>query len=149
VGRHRFSHTGLARPGGHPTKATASWFDFDADGSRDAVIAARQRGEGRFSSLTLLKNAGPVGHWLEVELTGPRGNRQAIGGKVSATVPGRTQTQWVGQNDGSHLSQGHYRLYFGLGSARSASVKVTWPDGGVRRLGSVGADRILRLTQGG
>jgi hypothetical protein len=149
VAGHRFAHTALARPGGHPVKATAGWFDFDADGSRDAVLAVRQRGPGRYSSLSLLENTGPVGHWLEVELTGPRGNRQAIGAEVSATTPGRTQTQWVGQNDGSHLSQGHYRLYFGLGSARSASLKVTWPDGSLRRLGSVRADRILRLTQGG
>jgi hypothetical protein len=62
-------------------------------------------------------------------------------------VPGRTQTQWVGQNDGSHLSQGHYRPYFGLGRAMSASLKVTWPDGSVRRLGSVKPDRIVRVIQ--
>jgi hypothetical protein len=70
-----------------------------------------------------------------VELTASPGNRQAIGAKVSAAVPARTHTQWVGRNDGSHLSQGHYRLYFGLGGATPVSVKVTWPDGSVRGLG--------------
>ena len=143
-----FSRTGRARAGGSAEKATAAWFDADADGSRDAVLAVRRRGAGKVASLSLLENVGPVGHWLEVELTGPPGNRQAIGAKVSAAANGRTQTQWVGQNDGSHLSQGHYRLYFGLGGATSASVKVTWPNGGVQRLGSVKADRILRVSQG-
>jgi ASPIC and UnbV len=112
------------------------------------VLAVNRRGAGKVASLSLLENIGPAGHWLEVELTGPPGNRQAIGARVSAAAHGRTQTQWVGQNDGSHLSQGHYRLYFGLGGATSASVKVTWPNGSVQRLGSVEADRILRVSQG-
>jgi len=29
----------------------------------------------------------------------------------------------------------------------SASLKVTWPDGSVRSLGSVKADRIIRVSQ--
>jgi ASPIC and UnbV/FG-GAP-like repeat len=144
----RFSRTGRARAGGGAEKATAAWFDADGDGSRDAALAVQHRGPGKVASLSLLENIGPVGHWLEVELTGPPGNRQAIGARVSAAVHGETQTQWVGQNDGSHLSQGHYRLYFGLGGATSASVKVTWPNGSVRSLGSVTADRILRVSQG-
>ena len=144
---HRFAPTGLALPSGLALRAVAAWFDFDSDGSRDAALAVRREGAGKQTSLSLLENAGPVGHWLEVELTGPPGNRQAIGAKVSAATSGRKQTQWVGQNDGSHLSQGHYRLYFGLGGANAASVMVTWPDGSVQRLGSVAADRILRLSQ--
>jgi hypothetical protein len=148
-GRNRhFARTGLARAGGRAAKATAGWFDADADGSRDAVLAVQHRGGGKAASLSLLENIGPVGHWLEVELTGPSGNHQAIGAKVSAAAHGTTQTQWVGQNDGSNFSQGHYRLYFGLGGATSAAVKVTWPNGSVQRLGSVKADRILRVSQG-
>ncbi len=142
----RFTHTGLALPGGPALRAVAAWFDFDSDGSRDAALAVRTEGAGKQTSLSLLENVGPVGRWLEVELSGPPANREAIGAKVSATAAGRTQTQWVGQNDGSHLSQGHYRLYFGLGAADSASVKVSWPNGEVQRLGAVPADRVLRVT---
>jgi hypothetical protein len=149
VAGHRFSPTGLALPGAPAVRAIASWFDFNADGARDAALAVRSDPVAKHTDLSLLENAGSTGHWLEVELTGPPGNRQALGAKVSATVPGRTQTQWVGQSDGSHLSQGHYRLYFGLGTATAASLKVIWPDGAVQRLGSVGADRIVRLSQGG
>ena len=144
----RFSRTGRAPAGGRAAKATAAWFDADADGSRDAVLAVLRRGAGKAASLSLLENIGPVGHWLEVELTGPPGNRQAIGAKVSAALPAGTQTQWVGQNDGSNFSQGHYRLYFGLGGATAVSLKVTWPDGSAQRLGTVKADRIVRVGQG-
>jgi len=101
---------GWARAAGRAEKATAAWFDADADGSARHRARRDTPGGGKIASLSLLENVGPVGHWLEVELTGRPGNRQAIGAKASATVPGRTPTQWVGQNDGSHLSQGHYRL---------------------------------------
>jgi hypothetical protein len=149
VAGHVFAPTGLALPGAPALRAFASWFDFDNDGSRDVALAVRRSDDGRYASLGLLENVGPVGNWIEVELTGRPGNHQAIGATVSATAAGRTQTQWVGQNDGSQLSQGHYRLYFGLGAAPGAALTVTWPDGTVQRLGSVPANRILRVTQGG
>jgi hypothetical protein len=145
---NRFTQTGLAMPGGPPVKAIAAWADFNGDGSRDGALALRQPDAGRYTELSLLDNVGPVGHWLQVELTGPPANRQALGAKVSAAVGGTVLTQWVGQNEGSHLSQGHYRLYFGLGAADAASVKVTWPDGTVKRLGTIGADRLVRARQG-
>jgi hypothetical protein len=143
---HRFAPTGLARPGG-TVRALASWFDFDADGSRDVALAVRHEADGKWTSLSLLENVGAAGHWLEVELEGAPGNREAVGAAVSAATPGRKQTQWVGQNDGSHLSQGHYRVYFGLGGATSAKLEVTWPDGEVQPLGAVDADRIVRVPQ--
>jgi hypothetical protein len=53
----------------------------------------------------------------------------------------------VGQNDGSRYSAGHYRLYFGLGdSKRADSVKVRWPNGSVRKLHGVRADRLLHVS---
>lgn len=146
-GRGRFKRTGLAQPTAPPVRAIANWFDFDNDGARDALLAVREQGGGRFTSLRLLANEVPVGRWLQVELEGTPANGQAVGAKVTARVRGRTLTQWVGQSEGSHLSQGHYRLYFGLGSAPSARLKVRWPDGKVQRLGTVPADQLLRLRR--
>ena len=144
-----FTRTGLAPPAAATVRAAASWFDFDADGDRDAVVGERHTDDGRFTSLRLLENRGASAHWLEVDLEGSPGNRQAVGAAVSASTPAGKQTQWVGQNDGSHLSQGHYRVYFGLGTATSARLKVRWPDGEVQRLGPVDADRIVRITEPG
>ena len=141
-----FSRTGRARPVEAPRRRPQRG-STPTPTARATPCRRARRGAGKVASLSLLENVGPVGHWLEVELTGPPGNRQAIGAKVSAAANGRTQTQWVGQNDGSHLSQGHYQLYFGSG-ARRRPRSVTWPNGGVQRLGSVKADRILRVSQG-
>jgi hypothetical protein len=55
----------------------------------------------------------------------------------------------VGQSEGSHLSQGHYRVYFGLGAATSAKLEVRWPDGSMQRLGPVDADRVVGVAHPG
>ena len=48
----------------------------------------------------------------------PATARRSARGCASRT-DGRLQTHWVGQNETSIYSQGHYRLYFGLGDATS------------------------------
>jgi hypothetical protein len=89
-----------------------------------------------------------AGNWLEVELRGGPENREAIGAKAAAHLRGgRTLTQWVGQNDDARHSQGHYRLYFGLGSARVVKrLVVHWPGGRRSTLRKVGGDRLLRIS---
>jgi hypothetical protein len=54
--------------------------------------------------------------------------------------------QWVGQNDDSAHSQGHYRLYFGLAKRkRIQQLVVQWPDGQRTRLGPLKANRLLEV----
>ena len=82
------------------------------------------------------------------ELRGRAGNREAGGAWVELRAEARRQYQWVGQNDDSHHSQGHYRLYFGLGAAeRATGVVVRWPGGGRTNLGTVEADQVLEVSQ--
>ena len=56
---------------------------------------------------------------------------------------GSAQTQWVAGNETSVYSQGHYRLYFGLGDEQTARVEVRWPGGRVEDVGTVAADQLL------
>ena len=128
--------------------ARASWFDFDRDGLRD-LAQITQRGRGLYPAAELRRNQDRSGnHWLALDLRGRRGNREAIGARVRIRSGRRTQTQWVGQNDGSRYGQGHYRLYFGLGSARRARrVKVFWPDGSRTRVGTVSGDRLKTISR--
>jgi hypothetical protein len=142
VGARRFRRTGLAAA---KTRGDgfASWFDFNNDGAQDLLLGAATP----LWHVDLLENQVTANHWLQVELHGPGGEYPAAGATVTVKARGDKQMQWVGQNDGSHTSQGHYRLYFGLGAADAASVKVTWPDGEVQRIGGVGADQIVRITK--
>jgi hypothetical protein len=135
--------------------AIVNWFDMDSDGRRDvslAVIAnpgARQWWESGpvevedWATLTY-RNVGATNHWLQVDAAGPQGNRQGVGARVTVVTSNRAQTQEIGASEGSAQSQGHYRLYFGLGSQNWAdTVIVRWPDGHVQELTNVKADRLL------
>ena len=76
----------------------------------------------------LLTNGGNDHHWLQVELRGPPGNPEAIGARVTLEAAGRNHVRQVGQFEGSRYSQGHYRLYFGLGQTGALeSIEVLWP----------------------
>jgi ASPIC and UnbV/FG-GAP-like repeat len=129
--------------------AIVNWADFDDDGLRDPVIAF---GHGEFASrmgVRRARNITPIhGHWLEVDLAGTAGNRQAIGAWVEARAGRMKQVQWVGQNDDAPHSEGHYRLYFGLGlKQRVDSLVVHWPDGQTSSFREVAADQVLHLEQ--
>lgn len=147
--RRRFERTGalvLKRTG----YAIVEWMDYDNDGRRDPLIAASAREFSPSAHVIRKRNVTRAGHWLEVDLTGSARNREAIGASVRAKLGrGRTLTQWVGQNDDARHSQGHYRLYFGLGGERRVKrLIVRWPGGGEKRLRRVRADRLLRIAKG-
>jgi hypothetical protein len=100
-------------------------------------------------SATLLQNRGNANHWLELVLEGAGFNREAIGAVVTVQTGSRRQTQGVGWADGAVYSQGHYRLYFGLGQATAIDLlQVRWSTGEITELTEVAADRVLQLRQG-
>ena len=147
--RHRFVATGALRQR-RTGYAIVQWADFDNDGRRDPLIATSKREFSPRSRIVRRRNTSRSGHWLEVDLKGYAINREAIGASVRVDVGkgGRQLTQWVGQNDDSRHSQGHYRLYFGLGKARSVrKLVVRWPKGRPTRMRNVRGDRLLKISQ--
>ena len=73
---------------------------------------------------------------------------QAIGARVTVTTPDGVQAAEVGNNDGAFFSQGHYRLYFGLGDHPTVNaLQIRWPDGYQQRLQGVEGDRFLTIER--
>ncbi|MDJ0946980.1 MAG: CRTAC1 family protein [Kiloniellales bacterium] len=97
--------------------------DLDGDGRLDLVTVNRDQ------PATVLHNVstGTAG-WIEVEVRQRGVNAFAVGALVEARIDGRlvSRRRAVG---GGHASGACLPLHFGLGSAREAEVRVTWPDG--------------------
>jgi hypothetical protein len=138
------------QPSGHLasaelTRARAVWMDFDGDGDRDGAVTGREGGE-RVSSL--YENHLILDHWLEVEVEGREGRREAPGARVRVAAGGVVQTAWIGQADSSRFSAGDWRAYFGLGGATSADrVTVRWTDGVTTTLTDVPDNQLLRVQR--
>jgi hypothetical protein len=96
----------------------------------------------------LFANSPRGNHWLEVNLIGVAGNRQAIGASVHITSGDLEQVQTVGHAENSRYSQGHYRVYFGLGRHTSIdSLSVVWPNGSVKEVDVPSVDRLVDVRQ--
>jgi hypothetical protein len=87
-------------------------------------------------------------HWLLLQLTGHKSNRDAIGTKIKVTTPsGRTLYNHVTVSVG-FISSSDRRVHFGLGQeARAASIELRWPSGAVQTLMDVPADRLLQVDE--
>jgi hypothetical protein len=162
---HTFEATRLlALPPRKYMAAIANWADLTNDGRRDLILAVNENfalwrwweklgkdSEDRFAwkLVTYSNVVGNGNHWLELKLAGKPGNAQAIGARVTVQTADGRQSQQVGLNDGAFFSQGHYRLYFGLGSRTRVDVlAIHWPDGEVQELRGVVGDRLLEVRQG-
>lgn len=155
-GAGRFATTGALASGDYP--AFCLWFDADNDGFPDLLTAfpttpplwqralsrALRSYEGlRYAGqytgrvyrpqeweMAIHHNRATANGWASVDLAGPAGNPMGLGARITITADGESQTALVGGAEGSTVSQGHYRAYFGLGAADAISeLVVLWPDG--------------------
>ncbi len=127
----------------------AALVDLNNDGLLDLVEVARA------APARTWRNAGagtavepaPMGHWLDVELAQAAPNTDAIGAwvEVRSATGEAIREVTIG---GGHVSGALDPIHFGLGDARKAKVRVTWPDGEVGEWLPVAADRRLRIERG-
>ena len=123
-----------------------AYADYDRDGWVDLAVGNMDEGYRLYRNQT---GATTSNHWLALELVGAgRVNRDAVGARVHiATDGGPAQMQEV--INGSSLGAGNeLAQYFGLGSARRATVTIRWPDGSWQSFENVLADQRYRLQYG-
>ena len=121
----------------------SAFADLNNDGFMDIVITSLNE-----KPRILLNSADNGAHWLLIQPTGSRSNRDAIGARFKLTLPsGRTLHNHVTASIG-FMSSSDRRVHFGLGAERVvASIEVTWPSGVIQRFKDVPADQILKIEE--
>ena len=114
--------------------------DYDSDGDLDLLIVNLD------DVPTLLRNDGAnKGHFLLLTLR--QGVTEAIGARVRVHAGGRDQMREV-LTGSSFQAQSDTRLHFGLGSATTADIAITWPGGEQQVFRAVPADRHYVIHRG-
>jgi Flp pilus assembly protein TadD/peroxiredoxin len=119
--------------------------DYDQDGDPDlAVMAARQAPQLRIfrNDFEGRKAA------LAVRLTGRKGNRDAIGARVTVETNAMRRTKQVQAGSG-FISQHSKELLFGLGaSERVVKLEVRWPGGETQTFADVALGHRVLVQEG-
>jgi len=114
--------------------------DLDNDGSEEIVVV------NLFEPPSLLKNFGPRGNALLVRALTASG-RDAIGARITVTAGHRKQIDEV-RSGGYHISQGDFRVHFGLGPITQVDVAIRWPNGATETFKDVAVNQWIVAREG-
>jgi hypothetical protein len=116
--------------------------DYDNDGDLDILI------QNLNDRPRLMRNEeGNQNNWLLIHLIGTKSNRDAIGSRIRLKSAGRTLTRWKRSNSG-YLSQGDYRIHFGLGkNSKIDQVEVRWPAGNIQILEDIPVNQQITIKE--
>ena len=128
--------------------------DLNGDGLLDMIVV------NRWDAAQLWRHVGagtadkpvPMGHWLQLRLQQPGGNRDAVGAWLEVEVGGRVTRKELtvgGGHASGHLGWMHFGLG-NLGDAKSVRVRVQWPHADRAEWSawsSVNADAFYRIDR--
>ncbi len=128
-----------------------AYSDYDKDGDIDILVVV-QEGLGAAKTLlyqnSLNTTSRATNHWVQFDLQGTKGNKDALGAKVKVHTGGEVLIQEV-QGGGSHCGQNTKIIHFGLGSNTVIDkVEVQWLGTGTQDFGPVGIDGRYELVEG-
>lgn len=124
------------------------FFDMDNDGDLDLlVVRVIFRG-----GVSLYRNDGPTGSFLQVILRGTNSNRDGTGARIVLSAGGQQQFRnayrhvtWDGGTGGYQEPR---RIHFGLGEAETVEeLVIHWPSGCVQTLHDIASNQILEMVE--
>ncbi len=111
-----------------------SWSDLDNDGDQDIYITMGGAHEGDIYQNQLLLNPGSENNWINIQLTGEKSNRKAIGSQVHL-VTSTGQHIYRTISNGASFGGNSYDLEIGLGKAEKIDLlEVNWPSTGKKQV---------------
>lgn len=121
----------------------AALADFDGDGDLDVLVNNFE------AECALYENRTGDGNALVVRLRGQHSERFGAGARVVAQLPDGTRLVREMSLSRGYLSGQAPELHFGLGTAASAALSVSWPSGHISQLPSVAAGNLVTITESG
>ena len=117
--------------------------DLNQDGFLDIVTTSLNE-----TPRILISSRDNGNHWLIVELTGTKSNRDAIGAMVRVTTESdRILFNHVSPSVG-FMSTSDKRIHFGLaGESRIKRIEITWPSGVIQVVKDVKVDQVLKVRE--
>ena len=127
----------------------AALADFNLDGMLDLVVVNYGAPVRVWRNVGAGDAASPraMGNWLALRITQPSPNVDAIGSWVEVRVGGRTVRREL-TIGGGHAGGQLGWIHFGVGDARSAEVRVIWPEGVASPWHEVGANQFMVFRRG-
>lgn len=126
----------------NPSSTTSG--DTDNDGDVDVVIGDSDGGQNSGDSV-YQNTGGGNNNWLTLVLQGSQSNRSAIGAKVIVRTGLIFQVGVVSSGNGKNEES--LPLEFGLGTATTADVIVTWPSGKQQGAPGLTANRKVTIVE--
>ena len=120
----------------------AALSDLNLDGHLDLVVNNRRERVKMWRNIAV-----GGGNWLELRLSQPGGNRDAVGAWVEVLTPQRHHHTEL-HVGGGHAGGRSGWLHIGLGAAESALIKVHWPGGGESAWLSLSANAFYMVERG-
>jgi len=116
--------------------------DFNLDGLIDLVVVNRREPAQVWRNVTT-----DGGHWIEVALSQPAPNVDAIGAWLEVRLGQRILRREITVGGGHASGEIGWR-HMGLGAVTAPEIRVIWPDGQADPWQTVGADAFYRLERG-
>jgi hypothetical protein len=161
IERDRYFHNRGGAAAGNPLFEERAFLDgLDLQSNGRAVVAFDANGDGALDlyvrsigapEALFLGSRRPDEHYLRIRLAGipGRDNRDGIGARITATLPGGRRLVVENGNASGYLSTGSPVVHLGLGGAtRLENLSVRWPSGKMQELGPVvSVDRTILVDE--
>ena len=123
--------------------------DIDQDGDLDVYTQLGGHYPGDMAYNAFYRNLrGNQNHWLELDLTGVKSNRFAVGAQITVKAGGATYYREVKGSEGFG-STDPYRVHLGLGKQEKLdSLEVRWPSGITQKFNDLIVNTVIALKEG-
>ena len=126
---------------------STAYLDIEGDGDLDIAV-----NNFHAPAKILRNNTESRGlNWLKLRLVGDPeagSNRDAIGARIVVTGSGALRIDREVRCGSGFLSMNPKQQHFGLGTASTVDLQITWPNGEEQRFEGLSANRAYRLQQG-